>query len=72
VFNGLMSVHPTVMAQKAAFPVEYGLWTCHQPCPSRVNFEAQSGDNLPSCNFLGALAKDVNFESKVGHCTAVN
>jgi hypothetical protein len=39
---------------------------------SPVNFEAQSGDNLPPCNFHGVLAKDMNFESKIGHCKAVN
>jgi hypothetical protein len=32
----------------------------------------KSGDNLTPCNFHGVLAKDMNFEPKVGHCTAVN
>jgi hypothetical protein len=32
----------------------------------------KSGDNLPSCNFHGVLAKDMNFEPEVGQCTAVN
>jgi hypothetical protein len=57
---------------RKAFAVEYGPRTCHQSCPSRVNFEAQSGDNLPPCNFHGVLAKDMNFEPKEGNCTAVN
>jgi hypothetical protein len=34
--------------------------------------EAQSGDNLPLCNFHGVLAKDMKFEPKVGHCKVVN
>jgi hypothetical protein len=38
----------------------------------RVNFEAQSGDNLSPYNFYRVLAKDMNFEPKVGHCMAVN
>jgi hypothetical protein len=36
------------------------------------NFEGQSGDNLPPCNFHGVFAKDMNFEPNVGYCTAVN
>jgi hypothetical protein len=39
-------------------------------CPLKINFEAQSGDNLFRCNLL-ELAKNINFEPKVGHCTAV-
>jgi hypothetical protein len=38
----------------------------------KVNFEAQIGDNIFPCNFHGVLAKDMNFEPNVGHCTAVN
>jgi hypothetical protein len=38
----------------------------------KSNVEEQSGDDLIPCNFQGVLAKDINFEPKVGHCTAVN
>jgi hypothetical protein len=47
-----------------------GLVTSHSL--KELIFEAQSGDDLPPCNFLGVVAKDTNFEPKVGHCTAVN
>jgi hypothetical protein len=33
----------------------------------RINFEAQSGKNLPPCNFHGVLAKFMNSEPKLGH-----
>jgi hypothetical protein len=46
----LMRVLPPVRAQNAAFAVENGPRTCHQSCPQRVYFEAQSVDNLPACN----------------------
>jgi hypothetical protein len=35
-------------------------------------FNRKSDDNLPPCNFNRILANDMNFEPKVGHCTAVN
>ena len=44
--------------------------TCHQSYPLRVNFEAQSGENLHQCTLHTVLAKEVNFAAKVGHCTA--
>jgi hypothetical protein len=37
-----------------------------------VNFATQSGYDLPSCNFHGELAKDMNFEPKLDNCTAAN
>jgi hypothetical protein len=34
-----MRVHPPVKALNAAFTVEYGPLTCHQPCPARVDLK---------------------------------
>jgi hypothetical protein len=62
-----MRVNPPARAQNAAFAVEYVSHACHQSCPLRVYFEAQSGDNLPPCNFHRVLAKDMSFEPKVSH-----
>jgi hypothetical protein len=68
----LNEVPSAVSDTKAAYAVEYRHQTCHQSCPQRVYFKAQSGYNFSPCNFHGVLAKDMNFEPKVGHYTAVN
>jgi hypothetical protein len=61
-----MRVHPPVKAQKPL------LLSNTDPCHQSFNFEAQSGDYLPPCNFRGVFAKNKNFEPKVGHCTTAN
>jgi hypothetical protein len=45
--------------------------TCHKSCSKELILK-HSGDNVPPCNFHAILAKDMNFEPKVGHYENLN
>jgi hypothetical protein len=63
-YSMVMRVHPHLQGTKKAFAVEYGTRDMSPVTP----LKHKSGDNLAPWNEHGVLAKDINFDLKVGRC----